>query len=373
MRSYAGWNKRLAKRYDQWMIAMHYAPETKSKYRKTIRIFMEFLADKSAARVTHWDIRRFIGSVSENGASLDATYRHLSVVRLFYDFLNLGGVVSYVAPRLVRLRRPLKNPGPMLTESQVRRLLAATQTLRERAVVELFYGSGCRLSEAIHLRVENIDLVDKVARVRGKFGKVRSVLLTKNSAEALQAYIGDRQTGFVFRQDLPRQKGCVAKRGNYWVGLWVDYSGPGPEYRRQAEMLGRIDLVPYESAKSELNRRLEGAALARPEIDRPLSKMAIGTLLLKVGERAGLRNVGAHMLRRSFATHLHDHGASLEVIQKLLGHTYITTTARYTQLSTGRLAKTFERCHPRRRMNGQDDPGRPQESTKTQEGERTPP
>jgi hypothetical protein len=132
-------------------------------------------------------------------------------------------------------------------------------------------------------------------------------------------------------------------------------------------MFGRIDLVPYDSAKSELSRRLDEAALARPEIDRPLSKMALETLLLKVGERAGLRNVGPHMLRRSFATHLHDHGASLEAIQKLLGHTHITTTARYTRLSTGRLAKTFERCHPRMRMNGQDGPGRSQESAKTQE------
>ena len=356
MRDFRGYNRALARRYDQWMIAMHYARETRAKYHKTINTFLAFLGNKSAARVTHWDIRRFIGLVSENGATLDATYRHLSVIRLFYDFLNLGGVVSYVAPRLVKLRRPLKNPGRMLSESQVRRLLAAARTLREKAVVELFYGTGCRLSEAVHLRIEDVDLVDKTACVRGKFGKIRSVLLTKNASEALQAYIGDRKTGFVFRRDLPPQKGCVAKRGNYWVGLWVDYSGPGPEFPRRAEVLGRMDLVPYETARSELTRRLEDATLTRPEVDRPLSKMAVQELLVKVGERAGLRDVGSHMLRRSFATHLHNHGASLEVIQKLLGHTYITTTARYTQLSTGRLVKTFERCHPRKRMNGDSQP-----------------
>lgn len=353
MRSYARQNRGLAKRYDQWMVAMQYVHHTQHMYRHTIRKFLEFLGEKSAVRVTHWDIRQFIALVSQNGASLDSTYRQLGVLRLFYDFLNLGGVVSYVAPRLVKLRKPPSQGGRWLTESQVERLIAASTTLRERAIIEFFYGTGCRLSEVRHLKIQDIVLDDRVARVVGKFGKVRSVLLTTNTVAALRAYIGDRTTGFIFRQDMPVQKGCVAKRGNYWVGLWVDYTGPGPKYPRKAKVLGRIDLVPYGSAKLALAGSLEPHRLIRPEIDRPLSKVAVATLLKKVGERAGLRNVGPHMLRRSFATHLHDHGADLQVIQTLLGHVYLATTTKYTRLSTGKILKTFDRCHPRRKMRDQ--------------------
>jgi site-specific recombinase XerD len=368
MRSHTAFNRKLEKRYHAWMVAMHYAPDTQSMYRRSLSKFIRFLGDRSVVSVTHWDIREFIAHVSEGGASLDATYRHLSVIRLFYDFLNLGGLVSYVAARLVKLRRPRKNAGPFLSESQVERLLAATQTQRERAVVEFFYGTGCRLSEVTHLKVEDIDLTARTARVLGKFGKVRVVLLTKGAVEALQAYIGVRKVGFVFQQDMPMQKGCVAKRGNYWVGLWVDYSEPGPPYPRRVQNLGRSDLVPYETAKKNFDEHLDARKLVRPENNRPLSKMAVQTMLGHIGERAGLRNVGPHMIRRSFATHLYDHGASLEVIQALLGHTYLQTTARYTRLSTGRLVKSFERCHPREKLHGRVSQDGRQEAAQFRQG-----
>lgn len=330
---------------------MHYVEATQSAYRRTLRKFAEFMGERSLVSASHWDIRRFMTSVSEDGSTLGATYRHLSVLRLFYDFLNLGGVVSYVPPRLVRLRRGATNPGPMLTELQVRRLIEATRTLRERALIEFFYGSGCRLREARKLTVECVDLTHRTVRIVGKLGKVRVALLTKSAADALGAYIGDRRTGLVFQQDMPIQRGCVAKRGNRWVGLWTDYAEPGPRHPRKAKDLGRLDQVPYEHAKRGFEAFLQGKSLCRPISTRPLSNMAVQHLVKSIGERAGLRNVGPHMLRRSFATHLYDHGASLEVIQALLGHKFLQTTLGYTRLSTGRLRKTFERCHPRRRMN----------------------
>jgi site-specific recombinase XerD len=101
----------------------------------------------------------------------------------------------------------------------------------------------------------------------------------------------------------------------------------------------------------EFETFLQGKNLARPISTHPLSNMAVQHLIKLIGERAGLRNVGPHMLRRSFATHLYDHGAALEVVQALLGHRFLQTTLGYTRLSTGRLKKTFERCHPRRKMN----------------------
>lgn len=351
MRSFSPYNRKLLKRYDQWMIAMHYVPGTQRVYRRTLRKFAEFMGERSMVSASHWDIRQFMTRVSEDGSTLNATYRHLSVLRLFYDFLNLGGLVSYVPPRLVRLRRGPTNPGPMLTEFQIRRLIDATRTLRERALIEFFYGSGCRLCEAKTLTVECVDLIHRTARILGKLGMVRTVLLTKSAADALGAYIGDRRTGLVFQQDMPLQRGCVAKRGNRWVGLWTDYGEPGPRHPRKVKDLGRLDQIPYENARLEFETFLRGKNLVRPISTRPLSNMAVQHLVKLIGERAGLRNVGPHMLRRSFATHLYDHGAALEVVQALLGHRFLQTTLGYTRLSTGRLKKTFERCHPRRKMN----------------------
>jgi integrase/recombinase XerD len=349
LRTFAKNNRALAKRYDEWMLAMHYAKDTQSAYRKVIRMFIDFLGEKSAVTVTHWDIRKYIAQISENGASLDLTYRHLGVVRLFYDFLNLGGVVSYVAPRLVKLRKPVQNPGRTLSETQVQLLISATKTLRERALVEFLYGTGCRLREVRYLKVDDLNLFGRTALVSGKFGKIRSVLLTKSSVEALSAYVGERKAGYVFQQDMPVQRGCVAKRGNYWVGLWIDYKKSN--HARNAAVLGRMDLVSYELAKEKFQALVSEAALERPKVDRPLSQMAIQTLLRHIGERVGLRDVGPHMFRRSFATHLYDHGASLEIIQALMGHVYLQTTRTYTRLSVGRIAKSFDRHHPRKNMH----------------------
>jgi len=338
-------------RYEKWMIAMHYASPTRWVYRKTIRMFIEFLGKKSISSVTHLDVSRFATQVSENGASLNTTYRHLGVLRVFYDFLNLGGVVNYVAPRFVRIRQPTHNPSPMLSERNVQRLISATRTLRERALVEFLYGTGCRSIETTRLQLHDIDFAARTVRVLGKFGKVRVVLLTKSATEAIRVYVGDRQNGFVFERDMAVQRGNLAMCRGHWYAQWVDYGGPGPKYHKTSKYLGRTDTVSYESAKEKLKSLLEHVNLVRPKKLGPLSKMAVYDILRKVGTRAGLKSVSPHMLRRSFATHLYDHGASLEVIQALLGHVFIDTTRRYTRLSMGRIVKTFERCHPQGKMN----------------------
>ena len=121
MHSYARFNRGLAKQYDQWMVAMHYAKSTQHIYRKVLLMFIKFLGPKSLASVSHGNIRKFIAQTSADGATLGTAYRELGVLRLFYDFLNLGGVVSYVAPRFVRLRRPWWNT-PANFAGMVRRL-----------------------------------------------------------------------------------------------------------------------------------------------------------------------------------------------------------------------------------------------------------
>jgi site-specific recombinase XerD len=345
-RSFASYNRRLTEQYDKWMIAMHYARTTRATYLKVLQLYNSFLESRSVATASHGDIRLFIAHASENGATLGTVYRYLGILRQFYDFLNLGGVVSYVAPRFVRLRAPWHGRPGSLSEAQVRRLISATQTARERALVEFFYSTGCRLSETLHLRIEEMDLTARSARVRGKLGKTRLVLLTESAANAVRNYIGDRQSGFVFEDDLPLPKGHLELHDGRWKSRWRSIGRSGQKAVQRCKCLGNMTRVTYEEAKTKHEKLMAGRNLARPKRKCPLSKMAVQCLVRKLALRAGVKNVSPHTFRRTFATHLHEHGASLEVIRALLGHVWVQTTMRYARIGPDGLSKTFEKCHP---------------------------
>jgi len=327
------------------MRIQQYTEGTKYLFRQGMRLYFDFLKDKSAIDVTHFDIRKFLLALSEQGASLNTARKHLLTLRRFYDFLNLGGLVSYVAPRLVRLRALPRRAPPFLSEEEARRLIAGTRTLREKAIIEFFYGTGCRLTEARSLQIRDLDLNARAARVTGKLRKTRVVLLTKSATDALRDYIGSRETGYVFQQDYPLQKGVLGCCGGVWCGKWIDYSKRGrPKLYR--EYFGRCDTVSHEKARLAFDEVLKNACLTRPKRDAPLTPTAMGTAIKKVALRAGLARVTAHMLRHSFATHLYESGADLISIQILLGHSHVKTTAEYAHASAFKVKDVFERCHP---------------------------
>jgi len=351
MRSYARYNRRLAEKYYEWMIAMHYRPCTRVNYRRALNLFIDYLGPRSVTKATHYDIREHIVEISRQGKALRTTYSHLCVLRAFYDFLTLGGVSSYAAPRFLRLRYPRIIGRRILGEPQVQKLIDATRTLRERALIEFFYGTGCRLREATHLKVGDVDLEARTAQINGKGGRLRVVLLTKAAAEAVRAYLGDRTSGYVFRQHRPIVQGSLTIQHGLWIAQWRDYSGPGPRYPKKLRSLGNADAVSQASARAAFGALLKDSILVRPAPDRPLSHEAVRATLRNVGRRACVGEVSPHMLRRTFAAHLYDHGAGIEVVQKLLGHTSFQTTLLYTGQGTGRLTETFERCHPRAQIH----------------------
>ena len=353
MHSYVRFNRGLARQYDKWMVAMHYAKQTQRMYTKIIRRYVEFIGKKSIATARHTDIRQYIARVSEDGATLSSVYRDLGVLRLFYDFLNLGGVVSYVAPRYVKLRRPRQNSLRPLTESQVHRLMSAARTLREHALVEFFYSTGCRLDEARCLKVESLDLASRSAQVRGKLGKVRTVLLTESASKALSAYIAGRESGFVFRVELPVQKGCFYLSEGRWVSKWAEYSGPKRIRTQKHKILGNVTKLSQEDARKKHEENIASLDLLRPPRNCPLSKMAIQEIVAKMASRAGLKGVTPHTIRRTFATHLYNNGAGVEVIKALMGHVWIQTTMTYAHIGQDRLTKIFDQCHPRGQLDDQ--------------------
>jgi len=346
MRSYAVFNEEVVKRYEEWLVVQHYRPRTKQSYRRMVRTFAEYLKDKSIASVTHLDVRSYIAHLSEQGATWATAFDNLQVLRRFYDFLHLGGMVSHVAPRLVKMRDAPKKIPRTLSEFEVRQFLAAAYTLREVALVEFLYGTGCRVSEVISLRVENIDFEARTARVWGKNRHGRVVLITERAATALRAYIGKRKDGYVFQSDMPVQKPCVAKNHGSFIGQWKDYRGPGTRYVSMSKYLGSARRISYQDAMTALQDLTKSANLVRPKNEGPLSTNAIRTTLHRIGRRSSSRRVTPHMFRHSFATHLLDHGADLMVVQELMGHAFVETTANYATVSRQRLVSTFDRCHP---------------------------
>ena len=353
MPSYAIFNRRLAERYYQWMKVLHYAETTQKRYKNTIRDYLVFLGERSAASVDHTHIREYMARITEDGAALSTVYKSIGILRVFYDFLNLGGVVSYVAPRFLKARQPPVNMKLVLTESEVSKMIAAARTARELAAIEVFYATGCRLGEVEKLRIEDIDFPSKTARIRGKYGKVRDVLLTESAVDALHNYISSRKTGFVFRTDWPEQHGSLCIDRGAWLSRWTANLGSGEKRIRKWRYHGSTRKITYAEAKAKHNSFIRSLNLVNPSAHKGITGETLREIVRTVGERAGVRNVTPHKLRRAFATHLYNRGARLDIIRALLGHVWISTTLKYAIASTENIVENFQRCHPRGRSRCQ--------------------
>jgi site-specific recombinase XerD len=338
-------NQRLAKRYDRWMLIQQYASGTVTRRRRTIQLFIESLEGKLLTDATHMDVRKFIAQLAEKGVTLAYANDYLTSLRTFYDFLNLGGMVGYVPPRLVRIRPARRKLPDVLSEADVVRLIEACKSKRNRAYVEFCYGTGCRPGEMRNLKVEDVDFAARVARLKGKSG-IRVVPFGRHAGRALRDYVKQRKSGYVFQPDYPIQKGALYENGGNWIGIWRDHS---QQKSKQTQIvLGTVAEVSRAEAKMKLDKVLRGVQLIRPERSKPFSQSVPARFLEILGRRAGLKKrVHPQILRHSFATHLLNRGADVRVIQKLLGHARLESTATYTQVSTTTLARTVEKFHPR--------------------------
>lgn len=251
--------------------------------------------DVSEAHVVSFT-RHLAGKPSRRGGLLATSTQalHLSAVRAFFAFLEGQGALLMNPAQGVPLPKVFRLPRA-LSERYVRRLLDAPAAdllgSRDRAMLELLYGTGLRLSECLGLDLPDVDLDQGLVLVRdGKGRKDRYVPLPKGILDVLRAYV---------RESRP-----VLMRRSSELAFFVSRRG-----RRLGGVRGR-QLVRHH------------------------------------GEAAGVK-VSPHVLRHSYATHLLAGGADIREIQKLLGHEHITTTALYTRVDTRGLARMLRRCHPR--------------------------
>ena len=196
---------------------------------------------------------------------------------------------------------------------------------RDRALFELCYASGLRLSEIVGIDLEDVDLGARLVRVLGKGGRERVIPFNQSSAEAIRAWMQDRM-------------GLVAAAGRHRARAGSRESATGSRLRRRPE--------------EPLFVNYRGDRLSGRSVDRLLRRyVALGSA------RTG---ISPHALRHSFATHLLQRGADLRGIQELLGHARLSTTERYTHVNVAELMAVYRRTHPRARRSAPPADGEPE-------------
>ena len=286
----------------------HVSPQTLRAYESDLRQFGEFLAagpqgdaPPGPEKIDTLTVRGFVARLSREGLGKASIARKLSAVRSFLGHAEREGRIKSNPARGVATPRVPKGLPRDLTVDEMFNLLEHIRgddlaAARDLAILELLYAAGLRVSELTGLNLEDVDLSAGVVRVLGKGGKERLVPFGSKAARALRRW-RDRS------QELRAKSGQLAVFLNLRGGRLTD-----------------------RSVRRILNRRLREAAI-----------------------RA---RVSPHALRHSFATHLLGAGADLRAIQELLGHASLSTTQRYTHVSTDAIMRVYDKAHPRARRRG---------------------
>jgi integrase/recombinase XerD len=286
------------------------AANTIASYRRDLRRYAEFLQAagvEGIGEVGESDVAGFLvalrqGDQEHPPLSATSAARAVVAVRGLHRFALLDGLVSDDVAAEVRPPAPARRLPKAIPVESVEALIAAAGSvegprgLRDRALLELLYGTGARISEAVGLAVDDLDLASASVRLAGKGGKERAVPVGSYAVRAVEDY-------------LVRARPGLAAKGRSGV---------------------------------------RGGALFLNVRGGPLSRQSAWSILRDAAERAGIdAELSPHTLRHSFATHLLDGGADVRVVQELLGHASVTTTQVYTLVTVERLREVYATSHPR--------------------------
>ncbi len=280
------------------------SPHTLRSYRLDIAQFLEFYGSRHEAaaleKVAYQDLRAFL-ALGLKGCRKATVARKLSALRTFFKYLQRLGVVGSNPARLAPSPKVEKNLPHFLTVDEAFHLLSETggdnfdfASCRDRAILEVFYSGGLRLSELSGLNLGDLDLKTGVARVWGKGAKERLAFLGVSAKDALADYLPQRQR-------------------------LLTQTGRGQE--------------------TALFLNVKGSRLTSRSVARVVEKWA---------RLAGLsQGLSPHALRHSFATHLLEGQADLRAVQELLGHASISSTQRYLHVNLDYLIEEYDKAHPR--------------------------
>jgi integrase/recombinase XerD len=292
-----------------WMLAEKgRAPNTLAAYRRDLDSYSTWLAERGSSPmvVTHDGLVEYVRHRRGTGAAAASVARQLAAIRMLHRYLATEGLrPDDPAADLEGVKVPSGIPKP-LAEHEVISLLDAVVVTepvhrRDRALLELLYATGARISEAVGLSIGDLDLESRLVRLYGKGSKERIVPFGSSAAEA-----------------------------------FVDWFSAD----------GRTRMMP-----DRWSRRGDAEAVFLNTRGGRLTRQAAWLVVKKYGRLAGIDSeLSPHVLRHSCATHLLDHGADLRVVQEMLGHASISTTQVYTRVSQERLWEVYRNAHPRARL-----------------------
>ena len=342
-------NAKLLADFETSLSAANYSQHTIARYRSAIRDFLGFTLGLDLREVTHKDIREWLHWLRTQGNCSNTLANCKYALHSLFDFLERIGEVKDNPGRLVEYIKVARKLPQVLTVEEVDRLIDAAANIRDRALLETMYATGCRISEITGMLVENLNLAGLSVKVLAKGNKELLVPLTRRAADALAEYLQGRKSGPVFvpEPEITQLGGVSRDKYGVWRGYWRE-TGTDGKRRMLSVRLGDYELATKEAAEEVFNHHL--AKRGVPPCHRsagPLSGHTIRSILTATANRAVLnRRVYPHMLRHSIATHLLDRGMDLRLIQEFLGHESIQTTQIYTHVSMSHMREAFERCHP---------------------------
>jgi integrase/recombinase XerC len=287
-------------------------------YERELGAFARYIGERygngqSPAGIEHTHIRAYLGTLFDRGLSKASTARALAAIRSWFKWLARTGLVEQNVASLVATPRLPKHLPRVPSIEQMNRVVdsvgddAASWPARDKAILELLYGCGIRNAELTGLNLKDIYWAQEAILVRGKGKKQRYVPLGDAAAKALREYLAERSARLAASSSEKRRRTTPA--------LFV-------------------------------NLRLRGLDKAGGEAR--LTTRSVGRIVKRVAILRGLpSDVHPHTLRHAFGTHLLEEGADLRAIQELLGHERLSTTQRYTQLTTAQLTQVYDRTHPR--------------------------
>jgi len=300
----------IHKKYLTWLkIERNASPHTITSYERDLEDFFEFLSEydaesvKDANRVTRFTIRAWMGALSEKGLTKSSIARKVSTLRSFFKFAFSRGYIKDNPAALVQLPKKEKILPKSLIADDVEAMFEALGNetiwdIQNRAILELFYATGIRLSELIGLNLKDVDFHQSQIRVMGKGAKERIIPFGNKAGDALKAWL-DVRSEVIFQKTTKTDSGAVflTKKGK------------------------RIYPVAVQRIVKECIERVSEASKTSP-----------------------------HVLRHSFATHLLNKGADIRIIKELMGHANLTATQVYTSTSVERLKNIYENSHPRGKL-----------------------
>jgi integrase/recombinase XerC len=264
--------------------------------------------------IEHTHIRAYLGTLLERGLSKASTARALAAVRSWFKWLARAGHVDQNVASLVATPRLPKHLPRVPSIEQMNRVVDAvgedvtSWPTRDKVILELLYGCGIRNAELTSLNLDDIHWANEAILVHGKGQKQRYVPLGDAAAQALRTYLAERSARLAAR-----------------------HPGMGPT---TPALLINLQMRGLDKAGGQAR----------------LTTRSVGRIVKRIAIQQGLSaDVHPHTLRHAFGTHLLEEGADLRAIQELLGHERLSTTQRYTQLTTAQLEQVYDRTHPRAR------------------------